>query len=100
MVPFIDLLFVLKRRFEKKDSLANIKTAKDSPNPIHDKLKLTLKDAGAAKVFIYNINGQPVHETSASQGTNQFDLQHLPNGVYTIKILNSKINTTLRFIKQ
>jgi phospho-N-acetylmuramoyl-pentapeptide-transferase len=38
MVPFIDLLFVLKRRFEKKDSLSNIKNEKDSPNPIHDKL--------------------------------------------------------------
>ncbi len=38
MVPFIDLLFILKRRFERKEPQANNDLVKQSPNPIHDKL--------------------------------------------------------------
>lgn len=70
------------------------------PNPVHDKLQISLKTAETAKVLVYNINGQLVYERSAKQGNNQFDLQHLPNGYYVIRVINAKINTTLRFVKQ
>ncbi len=38
MVPFIDLLYYLKRRFEKKKVLSTPHGIKKSPNPIHDRL--------------------------------------------------------------
>ena len=70
------------------------------PNPVHDKLQLTLKSGEPAKVLVYTINGQRVYETTAKPGNNQFDLQDLPKGFYLIKIVNQKLNSTLRFLKE
>lgn len=76
------------------------KTVSIYPNPVHDKLHLAFKSAGAAKVLVYNSNGQLVYQALAKQGSNQFHLQFLPSGFYFIKVLTSKTNTILKFVKQ
>lgn len=101
--------FVVKGRNTPKESITENIVASENiidnpvsvyPNPVHDKLQLTLKSAEPAKVLLYSVNGHMLYETSARPGNNQLDLQFLPTGYYIIKVTNAKINTTLRLVKQ
>lgn len=70
------------------------------PNPVYGKLNLNLGSMEPAKILLYNIDGQLCYKATAHHGNNQFDVEFLSNGYYLLKVSNSKINYTMKFVKQ
>lgn len=72
------------------------------PNPVHDKLKLTLNGnfSGDTRLAIYNSVGGMVMKESFRGSVHILDIESLPRGVYYITITSgSRNNITRKIIK-
>lgn len=56
------------------------------PNPVFDKLNISLKDnTKACKISVYDLTGKLVIDKKTILGTNNIDISFLKSGIYTIK---------------
>jgi len=69
------------------------------PVPVKDYATINFKEAVDAKVEIYSLNGTLV-ESQLIQGSAQINLQQLPKGVYTMKVVSGVSNYAVKFIKE
>ena len=74
------------------------------PNPAHDKIELELSTVLAntdCKIYIINSLGSII-KTLQSQFQNNISISiaNLPSGIYLLQVTNSKINATLKFVKE
>ncbi|MEL7003446.1 MAG: T9SS type A sorting domain-containing protein [Bacteroidota bacterium] len=57
------------------------------PNPVHDILTINLSGMGEASIAdLINISGQKVARFDVKNGTNSFQLDNIPSGMYLLKI--------------
>jgi len=69
------------------------------PNPVKDILTLDLKIENWNLIQIYNTSGEIVYTKNLEHyGTYSLDINHLPNGVYILRLKGS-INSYYRFLK-
>jgi len=69
------------------------------PNPTKDKISVS-SSANVSDVEIYDVIGNS-YSISKANNPNEWDIQHLSNGVYFIKIHLSNNNTIIkRFVVQ
>lgn len=70
------------------------------PNPLQDKLTVQLKDATTSgNVLIFDSAGRQVAAASLEKGNAQISVQHLPKGLYLLKIQTSDEQMIQRLIK-
>lgn len=70
------------------------------PNPVQDRLYITPNsDAQLQSLEIYNLQGQMVQSVPQVTKTS-FDLSHLPQGTYVVKVKTDKGNTTTKVVKE
>jgi len=69
------------------------------PVPVKDYATINFKEAVDAKVEIYSLNGTLV-KSQLIQGSAQINLQQLPKGVYTMKVVSGVSNYAVKFIKE
>jgi len=72
------------------DNALNSESIKLYPNPNDGNFMLELNDN--RQISIYNILGKVVYTFYLPKGSNKLKLNHLPNGVYTVKIDDKKIS--------
>lgn len=72
-----------------------------TPNPATDIIKINLPAdfTGITNIEIYNINGQKVKQLNTDIATNSVPISDLTNGLYVIKIENSKKTSIQKFYK-
>ncbi len=71
------------------------------PNPSTGLITIRSKSNSNVKVEILNLLGENVYYETISSGNQSLNLQHLPNGIYTLKISeNEKIISTNKIIIQ
>lgn len=59
------------------------------PNPANTKLFLKIKNSGLTKLMLYNVTGQiMVTKILDSKELEEFDVTHLPNGIYLVTLYN------------
>jgi hypothetical protein len=68
------------------------------PNPVNDVLYFVGIENDLTQVSILSIEGKILKQIN-EKGINQLDLSNLQKGAYFVKIINSKINSTKKFIK-
>lgn len=84
-----------------ENSIANNSDIIISPNPASDyiKIDLTTDFIGITNIEIYNINGQKVKQLKTDIAINSIPISELPNGLYVIKIENSKKTSIQKIYK-
>lgn len=72
-----------------------------TPNPAADIIKINLPAdfTGITNIEIYTINGQKVKQLNTDIATNSVPISDLTNGLYVIKIENSKKTSIQKFYK-
>ena len=74
-------------------------TIKLFPNPAKDEINLILKEE--AEATIYNVDGKLLLTTLINDlSTSSITINHLPKGLYLLKVKQSNDIHTLRFIKE
>jgi hypothetical protein len=64
-------------------------TGSIAPNPTNGAFTLTtelINDTATTTISIFDTMGKIVHQTEITEGSIDFDLSHLPNGTYSIKV--------------
>ncbi len=56
------------------------------PNPVNDILQLELKQNGAARMSLYNLQGQKVKQMMFTESRASLDLSDLPAGAYLLRL--------------
>ena len=75
---------------------------KTYPNPFNDKLYIENKSSDFISVLLYDISGKLVLSKQSNLQKSIISTQHLPNGLYLLKIVNSvtgELITTKKIIK-
>jgi len=67
------------------------------PNPAISEITIKGDEIANQKMEIYNLLGQKVLEQTLMTNENKIAISHLSKGVYTIKLINSKV--TVKFVK-
>lgn len=70
------------------------------PNPAIDQFIIALENSGEAELTIYDLSGIPVLKKQLHSKVNNIDIAVLANGIYTIRIIGSNLETTQKLIKQ
>jgi hypothetical protein len=72
------------------------------PNPVKDLIRIQLPyiPSDPLKVYILNILGQCVRETSLESSTLELNVSDLEKGIYFLKVTSNKSSTTTRFLKE
>ncbi len=69
------------------------------PNPATTQITVLVENEGES-MLIYNAIGKEVIMRKVTSGTNSINIQHLPDGLYTVKIISADTIRTGRFIKR
>ncbi len=69
------------------------------PNPATDKIHISSAAQTEATVFLLNMQGSIVGETSLNNQTATLDTQSLASGVYTVKIIYNSGFVIKRVVK-
>lgn len=67
------------------------------PNPAHQYFYI---EGGKGKLFIYDVTGNLVKEAQIDQDKQNIHIEHLPNGIYTLKLKNKEVEIYGRIIKK
>lgn len=72
------------------------------PNPVNDKLFLNLKNGAEYAIDVFDLNGKLLiqDKINGNENSNYLNVQELPQGVYTIRVLHSESAQVFKFIKQ
>ncbi len=70
-----------------------------SENPTQDFLSFQTTSNEKYNIFIYNSNGKLVKSLTEIANTSKIDLRSLTNGIYILKVSDSKNKATLKIIK-
>ncbi len=71
------------------------------PNPANEKVFIDVWDKQACQISIYNTTGQIIPcKTTQLDTTMEVEIQHLPKGIYLVKIANPKKTITKKIIVQ
>lgn len=76
------------------------------PNPVKDMVRISFTDMGQGllELSVINLNGMVLLKRSIEKGAGdhdlEFDLGHLPQGVYLVRVVNDKGVLTKQLIKQ
>jgi hypothetical protein len=69
------------------------------PVPVKDYANINFKEAVDANVEVFSLNGSLV-KSQVIHGSSQINLQQLPKGIYTLKIISGTSNYTVKFVKE
>ena len=69
-----------------------------TPNPSTGLFKVDFSNQDYYEVYIYDITGHMLHQTTMSNTNNQLDISHLENGVYIINANNGSAQIKQRVI--
>ena len=69
------------------------------PVPVKNFATINFKEAVDAKVEVYSLNGSMV-KSQLIHGSAQINLQQLPKGVYTLKVVSGTSNYAVKFVKE
>lgn len=81
------------------DEALNANNFEIFPNPLTDKLFIEIPDSGNTTVEIYSIAGQLKYLLKPKDKLSALEIDNLSNGIYLIKVQNSKGIRTTKFIK-
>jgi hypothetical protein len=71
------------------------------PNPAEQYLNVSIEGlSDMADIRLFDIYGKMVMQKSSSRSTTQLDVSSLPAGVYMIRVMSEKKESTLKFVKQ
>lgn len=72
------------------------------PNPVNDKLFLNLKNGAEYTIDVFDLNGKLLiqDKINGNENSNYLNVQELPQGVYTVRVLRSESAQVFKFIKQ
>jgi hypothetical protein len=70
------------------------------PNPTTSSLTITRNNASNATVEIYSNNGVIVNSFEMNEAVKEISVSELNSGVYFIRVIENKVTTVQRFIKQ
>lgn len=71
------------------------------PNPVKEKLFLTLPDSmGEATYQIVNMTGQVIKNFEGEANSRELNLKFLKTGIYFLKVQNEKGTSVIKFVKQ
>jgi hypothetical protein len=70
------------------------------PNPTTSSLTITRNNASNATVEIYSNNGVIVNSFEMNEAVKEISVSELNSGVYFIRVIENKVTTVKRFIKQ
>ena len=86
------------------DSFTNKVAIKTFPNPTEDVINFSTNatEFGSIKIAIYNLMGQEIKTINLKKSTNtiKVSVSDLPKGIFLVKLINSKINYTTKFVKE
>ncbi len=68
------------------------------PNPVHDRLNLSMMDLAQADIAIFDLQGRKVYQAEWNQ--KPILISHLGSGFYILKISSGNRNWTKNFIKE
>jgi hypothetical protein len=94
---FIDDILVQKNNLsiDEKSKENNIKVF---PNPSNGQFAIGINSNEKSEVYIYDLKGELVFNTTQSKKLETYDLTILSKSVYFIKIVNNKYTTTQKLI--
>jgi len=69
------------------------------PVPVKDYANINFKEAVDANVEVFSLNGSLV-KSQVIHGSAQINLQQLPKGIYTLKVISGTSNYTVKFVKE
>ncbi|MCI5057657.1 MAG: T9SS type A sorting domain-containing protein [Flavobacteriales bacterium] len=67
------------------------------PNPTQDFIKVYVNTQ--SQVILTNLKGQLVHQGNLQEGLNEIDMNHLPSGLYNLRVTNENSMQAKRVIK-
>ncbi|BDS10441.1 fibronectin type III domain-containing protein [Aureispira anguillae] len=70
------------------------------PNPVQSTLFLDLGALNDAEGMLYNLQGQQLDQFSITGSKIQYEVSHLPKGIYCIEIKKQELTKVLKFVKQ
>jgi hypothetical protein len=71
------------------------------PNPASEYMNVTIDGlTGMADIRLFDMYGKMVMQQSSARSTTQLNVSSLPAGVYMIKVMSAKKESTLKFVKQ
>jgi hypothetical protein len=71
------------------------------PNPVHRDMTIRINNLkGSADIRLFDMYGKIVMQRTTNSVSTPLDLSSLPAGVYMIRVLNNKEETTLKIVKQ
>lgn len=73
------------------------------PNPTSGNIHIEMLEklfTGSEIIQIYDLQGKIIHELIAQSGTNSFNIENFPDGIYVIKISDGLQNHTHHFMVQ
>jgi hypothetical protein len=70
------------------------------PNPSNGLITIKSESASEAIIEVFNTLYEIVHQEKTSDGNTKLNLQHLPNGIYTIRVLEKEKTNYTRAIIQ
>lgn len=88
----------------KSIEINNLSEIVSYPNPVHEELNIRFESKTSAKAefVIYNVIGDVIHrETNQiinSQNHFKFNTSNLVPGTYTLRVLNSNLSLTVKFV--
>ena len=87
-----------------ENASSGLKSLSDSgitiyPNPASDYIQLNNLEVGA-QISLYDISGRLVLQEVASQSNQSFNINNLSNGIYSVHVKYSGLNTVSKFIKK
>jgi uncharacterized delta-60 repeat protein len=86
---------------ENKESNSNPTNIYLSPNPVKDVLYVQrLNPLTSKTISLIDNNGKVVQKITTSNSSYSFNVQHLPVGIYFIRIDDKKKIATLKFVKE
>jgi polyhydroxybutyrate depolymerase len=99
-------LFLNRYRLSPTSSL-NPVTSKDLlsiyPNPAQSKVHFQVSEwqnGNSASVFMYNLQGALLLNTPITSGTMEIDVEHLPAGMYMLKVIQGEDSQVIRLVKE
>lgn len=71
------------------------------PNPASNDITVTMDDVkGMADIRVFDIYGKMVMQQTTNRNNTRLHVADLPSGVYMVKVINDKKESTIKFVKQ
>lgn len=69
------------------------------PNPANNSFTISLSQADNIRLMMYDASGRVVLEKNIINSIEEFSIDHVASGIYTLRLMNDKTSTEVRLIK-